>query len=152
MAKIAQLHNGTQIHFPDDTSEEDMDAAVHHHMAFAQALTTAHGKEAALREERERNFREMSHKTKVIASAAHVEATGSVAKAVNELMGPISGLADTSEHALPQLVMAIDGLSNTILKVGAAIVHALSLDKELHLDSKGKPYKVTVAKNEGRNS
>lgn len=33
MAKIAQLHNGVQIHFPDETPDDEMDRVVQHHVS-----------------------------------------------------------------------------------------------------------------------
>ncbi len=107
MAKIAALHNGTQIHFPDTTPDSEMDTAVNRHLNIKQPPTD-------------------EHKTHIIAQAAHVEATNGVAKAMQDILGPISGMADTIEQNTPEIIMAIDKLSGTIERVGSAIIKAMS--------------------------
>lgn len=113
MAKIAELHNGTQIHFPDDMPDHEMDAAVHRHLGVKQPPSA-------------------EHKTQIIAHAAHVEATNSVAAAMKEgmdgLLGPLSGLADAVEQDLPKLVASIDKLT-AMMETVSSIFQGSNINK-----------------------
>lgn len=169
MAKIAELHNGTQIHFPDSMPDSEMDAAVQRHLGlmdpditatFVKALT-AHAKAAGDvksaarsaidKDAADRTTEDRNHKVNVIASAAHVEATRGVSTAMQEglnmLAGPLAALADASEQDLPRLVGAIEHLATAVVETGKAIITAMMLPKEIEADAKGKPRAVRVVQN-----
>lgn len=157
MTKIAQLHNGAQIHFPDETPDENMDAVVRHHLSMGQSDPKAlasftqamkmhvdHIKKTESEAEREKQaLEDTHHKTNIIAHAAHVEATKGVAdamsKGLQDLLGPVSGLADAIEGNTPELIVAVNKLSDTIVQVGKAVVDALHAPKEIYSGPDGKP-------------
>ncbi len=62
-----------------------------------------------------------------------------LSKGVEDILGPISALADSSEKELPALVKAIDNLAQTITKVGAQVVEAIYAPQRLTKDAKGLP-------------
>lgn len=171
MTKIAQLHNGVQIHFPDETPDAEMDKAVQRHLggtdpaaisAFMKAvnshtktvmdvqtgvnkiqqdeqrkLYTQEQKEAVTAHTEERH-----HSEEMQGRMHHVQATEGVGEkvgaSVQQLREPLDILAVNSEK-VPELVMALNNLSATMLEVGKAVIAALYVSKELSFDENGKP-------------
>lgn len=144
--KIAQLHDGTEIHFRDDTPEEEMDAAVNHHIAFSKAIKTERQKENEKQRQHDLAANELNHKTHVITAAANVEATKNLTKAteegLNSLAGPLAAVADAMESKTPELIMAINKLSDTILEVGSAVVRAMMAEKVIQRDENNAPVSI----------
>lgn len=110
MTKIAQLHNGTQIHFPDEMPDHEMDAAVQRHLGVGQPpnpntmmqlmhLLVEHANNTSVGTQK---LHDTQHKTQVISNAKHVE---------------------TIEQASTQIADAIDKLTQAIGAVGSAVVN-----------------------------
>lgn len=107
MAKIAQLHNGTQIHFPDDMPDHEMDATVQKHLGVISPDQL------------------LQHKTQVVTGAAHVDAVNAMAEAVKMLREPLMVIADSSQ----KIAMAISELSAKMAQVGSPPVANATLSE-----------------------
>lgn len=169
MAKIAQLHNGTQIHFPDEMPDHEMDAAVQRHLgvgappaepaapdmdlmgAIMQAVASHSSLSQTAKGAQDKAMQDqhtLNHKTHIITSAAKVDATNGLATATTagfqEIMGPLGALADNSEH-VKDLIVAVNSLSGTIVEVGKAIIAAIHTPREsvIQRDENDVPKSVT---------
>lgn len=146
MAKIAELHNGTKIHFPDTMPDSEMDTHVRRHLGLPD-------QDPEIAEQKQLD--DKRHKVGIVARAAHVEATNGVADAMqrgfNDLLGPISGLADAIEGNTPELIAAVNKLSNTVESAVQQIVEALHAPKDFAFGANGKPTGFVVRKGKQAN-
>lgn len=162
MPKIAELHNGTQIHFPDHVGDEEMDQTVQRHLGVTppnpdmlQAILQAIGAHAgAVTANKADNSMQMHsdnmqaqqamHAERMQAAGEHTKAIGAVGQTVGNgfeaMMHPLAELAQNSAQ-IPALVQAINGLASTITEVGKAIIASMDAPKEteIHPGADGKP-------------
>lgn len=169
MAKIAQLHNGTEIHFPDDTPDQHMDTAVAQHLgvpadpsnivptlmaAFSQHLQQQQGDKQA----QVSQLVSAVHDNRAIADSkmqqadqhtgAKVDAVNGVAQAMITGLQPLELLHNIAQgsQAIPEIVKAINNLSQTIIQATKLYVSIISAPKEFYHHPDGKPKGVRIAK------
>lgn len=172
-----QLHDGTQIHFPDGTPDEHIDAAVMRHLglpaqgaqqpaemppepapvsggspelmlALMQAIgghaTDLQSQQQQQREadaqQRQRQDENMAQHTAVKVDAIN-QASAGVQQGLAGLiegLNPLQELAANSAH-IPELVLAINNLSATVLEIGKAIIATMHLPSEVTHGADGLP-------------
>lgn len=109
MTKVAQLHDGTQIHFPDHVQDHEMDAAVQRHTGANQAINPqmlmqllhAMVSHAGTSTTENGLATQLQHKTHVVAAGATVDA--------------INAAADKIAGAIGQLAEALNTVSGSVL-------------------------------------
>lgn len=158
MPITAQLHNGVEMHFPDGTPDHEIDGAVQRHLAtpdtssmlpalisgFAQHLQQQKGERDAQVSQQVG----MVNENRTIAGAQMRQADEhaqlklgvmqGVAKGLFTSLQPLAEVAQNSQ-ALPEVVRAINNLSQTIMEAMKAYISIASAPKELYHGGDGKP-------------
>lgn len=159
MTKIAQLHNGIEIHFPDETSDQEMDEAVKRHMhttdpvivsSFLKAVnshakTTAeiHAGVAKTHEEEKRktsenelrgaqevDLRSRHHDENMQGIMAHIQAAGRIGDHLEELSKMTPHFEEIGA-AVDALNKSTSELSTIIIECTHAVVKALLASKDV---------------------
>lgn len=167
MPKIAELHDGTQIHFPDTTPDQHMDSAVQRHLGiqpptapgspemvqallstFAQHLTNQKqaGDAQALQGQnvaqgQMQQAQDLHMASLQQADAHHSALLDALGQIVSPVIEALHVLAQNGQalQALPDIIRAINNLAQTVATVGKAYISVASAPKELYHHADGKP-------------
>lgn len=160
MPKIAELHNGTQIHFPDDIADADMDAQVKKHLGVSEQKTEAagvgevtplllnmftshlHNQTKAEKERDGARMTEEEKKTKELR-----DAVGAIIYAILTNGRPLANLAQISStlkavatqqvettKALEEIISSIKQLEKTVAANGKALVDVSKMERKIVRD------------------
>ena len=165
--KVAILHTGEQLHFPDETPDEVMDMTVKRHLGipegpsdteqllrgFLMAVDHYVSDQRATAQDMALHSRDMTG-VALMQSARHhddhmraiQEIKGSLGDTADGLVGflapALEKLGSDMEH-LPEIVKAVNNLSKTILEVGRAYLAVAGAPREIYNED-GKPKGVRV--------
>ncbi len=128
MPKLAQLHTGEVLEFPDDASDGIMDRAVRQHLGLPEP-TDFDEENLALRQQQV---------AAVANVGARIEALEMVLASVEQKLDVLPAIADSGvKEAVEGLGARLDVLANVVLT-------ALTADKVLIKDNNGNPTGVKV--------
>lgn len=160
MTKVAQLHDGTEIHFSDETSDHDMDAAVRRHLGVApspqsdgliKALMSAVSTHLAAQDNNQSHTSAVSVEDKERANQQHSTVVDTMrqghlmARADNDHLaksiGPLLVKLGVNSEIL---IKVLQGLTTVIAEIGKAHVEAIAAPKEIIRDEKGEAKGVQI--------
>lgn len=166
--KVAQLHDGSMLHFDDTTPDDAMDNAVQQHMATRAQTTGAGGEMAKALMFGFAQFLQQQHAQAAESQQVDTQNTFGAAGAIaNSIEGISRGLSEMthlgaaigqlsahSEEAnarldligkqLEKLHRSTSELSSMLMDCTHAIVHALARPKDIIYDEHGSPKRIKV--------